>query len=272
MLCPRCRKIIGSNETVCSWCGMSRSNPWWKAMAFSRGTLGDDWVIQAVIYVNIIFFVLSLLLTRHHSLSMNPLEFLAPDQTSLLLLGATGTIPMDEFGRFWSLLSANYLHGGILHIAFNLMALRQIAPWVSNEYGTSRMFIIYTVGGVGGYLLSYLAGIPFTIGASAALCALIGSLLYYGRSRGGTYGAMVYREVSGWVVGLILFGLLLPGINNWAHGGGIVSGMILGMLLGYSERRREIAIHRYLAIACGIVTVGCLAWGALGGILFRLAH
>jgi rhomboid protease GluP len=272
MLCPRCRRLIGSNETVCSWCGASRANPWWKAMAWTRGSLGEDWVVQSIIIVNIVFYIFSLILTKHQSLTFNPLGFLAPGQTSLLLLGASGTIPVNEFGRFWSFLSANYLHGGILHIAFNLMAFRQIAPWVSQEYGVSRMFTIYTLGGIGGYILSYLAGIPFTIGASAAICALIGSLLFYGKSRGGTYGAMVYREVGGWVVGLVLFGLIVPGINNWAHGGGIISGMLLGMLLGYNEKRRETLLHRYLAIACGVTTIGCLAWAALGAAAFRLIH
>ena len=269
MLCPRCRRIVGSDETVCSWCGASRSNPWWRAMAWTRGSLGDDWLVQAIITGNIVFYFLSLLLTRHHSLNLNPLAFLAPDQTSLLLLGATGTIPVDEFGRFWSLLSANYLHGGILHIVFNIMAFRQIAPWVSQEYGASRMFTIYTLGGVCGYALSYLAGIPFTIGASAAVCALIGSLLYYGKSRGGTYGAMVYREMWGWVVGLVLFGFIVPGINNWAHGGGIAGGMLIGMLLGYGEKRRETPIHRYLAMACGAATIGVLAWAAIGAAAIR---
>ncbi len=94
------------------------------------------------------------------------------------------------------------------------------------------MFAIYTLGGVFGYLISNLAGIAFTIGASGAVCSLIGALLYYGRSRGGVYGAMVFREVSGWVISLMLFGFIMPGINNWAHGGGIVGGAILGMILG----------------------------------------
>jgi rhomboid protease GluP len=271
-LCPRCRHLIGSEETACSWCGTSRANPWWKAMAWTRGSLGDDWLVQSIIVTNIVFFIFSLVLTRHHSFTFNPLGLLAPGQTSLLLLGATGTIPVDEFGRFWSFLSANYLHGGILHIAFNLMAFRQIAPWVSQEYGDSRMFTIYTIGGVGGYILSYFAGIPFTIGASAAICALIGSLLYYGKSRGGTYGAMVYREVGGWVVSLFLFGFIVPGINNWAHGGGIISGILLGMLLGYGEKRRETQFHRLLAMTCGIATVLCLAWASIGAVAFRLAH
>lgn len=272
MLCPRCRRLIGSDETACSWCGTSRANPWWKVMALTRDSLGDDWLVQSIFIVNIVFYIFSLILTRHHSVSLNPLSFLAPGQTSLLLLGATGTVPIDEYGRFWSLLSANYLHGGILHIVFNLMAFRQIAPWVRQEYGARRMFIIYTLGGIGSYIVSYLAGIPFTIGASGAICALIGSLLYYGKSRGGTYGAMVYREVGGWVISLFLFGFIVPGINNWAHGGGIISGILLGLLLGYGEKRRESQLHRLLAIACGIATIACLAWAAVGATAFRFSH
>jgi rhomboid protease GluP len=272
IMCPRCRRLIGSDETVCSWCGASRANPFWKAVAWTRGTLGNDWLMQSIFIVNIAFYVYSLALTRHHSFTMNPFGLLAPGQTSLLLLGATGTIPVDEYGRFWTLLSANYLHGGIMHIAFNLMAFRQIAPWVSREYGDSRMFTIYTIGGVGGYIVSYLAGIPLTIGASAALCALIGSLLYYGKSRGGTYGGMVYREVGSWVISIFLFGFFVPGINNWAHGGGLISGILLGMLLGYGEKRRETHLHRLIAISCGIATVACLAWAAVSATAIRFIH
>ena len=272
ILCPRCRRLIGSNETVCSWCGASRANPLWKTMAWMRGSLGDDWVVQSIFLVNIVFYILSLILTKHQSVNLNPLSFLAPGQTSLFLLGATGTVPIDEYGRFWSLLSANYLHGGILHIAFNLMALRQIAPLASQEYGASRMFIIYTIGGVGGFTLSYLAGVPLTIGASAAICALIGSLLYYGKNRGGQYGTRVYREVGGWVFSLFLFGFIVPGINNWGHGGGIISGILLGMLLGYNEKRRETTVHRFFAMACGLATIGCLVWAGGGAAMFRLSQ
>lgn len=264
MLCPRCRRIIGSEENICSWCGTSRSNPWWKVMSLTRGKLGDDWLVQAIIAVNIVFYLLSLLITSRHSLSLNPLGFLSPDPRSLRMLGETGTVPIDYYGRTWTLLSANYLHGGLLHIFFNLMALRQIAPWVIQEYGASRMFTIYTVGGVCGYVFSYFAGIPYTIGASAAICALIGSLIYYGKSRGGVYGAMVYREVGGWAISLFLFGFIVPGINNWAHGGGMIGGALVGMLLGYGEKRRETALHRYLALACGVATIGVLAWAMIG--------
>ena len=267
MLCLRCRRLIGSDESHCSWCGAARPTVWRLAMARVWGGLDGDWVVTAIITVNIVFYLISLLLSSHGSLSPNPLSMLTPDRTSMLLLGGTGTIPIDRFGRYWTILSANYLHGGIFHILFNLMALRQIAPRVNQEYGISRMFIIYTLGGVCGYVVSYLAGVPFTIGASAAVCGLIGALLYFGRSCGGVYGSAVYREVSGWVISLFIFGLLMPGINNWGHGGGIVGGMVVGMLLGYGTRRPETVTHRLLALLCALLTAAVLAWAVFDAFL-----
>jgi rhomboid protease GluP len=227
--------------------------------------MDGDWLVKTIITANIVYYAISVIVG---AATGGLGSLLSPGNTSLMLLGATGTMPIDHYGRFWTLISASYLHGGILHIVFNLMAVKQIAPWASNEYGPSRMFSIYTLGGVIGYVVSYLAGVPFTIGASAALCSLIGALLYYGKSRGGAYGASVYREVSGWVISLFIFGLIFPGINNWAHGGGLLGGIIVGALLGYNERRREGTIDRALALACGLVTIGVLGWALLGAFMF----
>jgi len=265
ILCPRCRRLVGSEEAVCSWCGTSRSASWWQFLNWSRGAMDGDWLVKALITANVLYFALSLVLSASTGGSGG---FLSPGQTSLMLLGATGTYPIDHFGRYWSLVSANYLHGGLLHLIFNLMALKQIAPTVSGEYGASRMFTIYTLAGVIGYVVSYLAGVPFTIGASAAVCGLIGSLLYYGKSRGGAYGSSVYREVSGWVISLFIFGLIFPGINNWVHGGGILGGIIVAALLGYNERRRENNFDHALALLCGLVTLGVLGWAVVSAYLY----
>jgi rhomboid protease GluP len=229
-------------------------------MNWSRGALEGEWLVKSIISANVLFFAVSLVVSAGTGDSG---RFLSPGQTSLMLLGATGTYPIDHFGRFWTVISANYLHSGILHLVFNLMALKQLAPQASAEYGTSRMFTIYTLGGVIGYVVSYFAGVPFTIGASAAVCSLIGALLYYGKSRGGDYGGSVYREVSGWIISLFIFGLIFPGINNWGHGGGILGGIIVGALLDYNERRRESSADQGLALFCGLVTVGVLAWAAV---------
>ncbi len=265
LLCPRCGRLIGSEESSCSWCGASRPATW-LAGAWSKSLRDGDWLIKTIIVVNVAFYILSILLSAHGG------GMLSPDGTGLLLLGETGAIPVSQLGRPWTLLTANYLHGGILHIFFNMMAFHQIAPMVNREYGTSRMFAIYTLGGVFGFWVSCMAGIPFTIGASAAVCALIGSLLYYGKSRGGSYGTAVYREVSGWVVGLFLFGFIVPGIDNWAHGGGIIGGIVLGMLMKYEERKRETVRDRSLALLCAVATVGALGWALITGFLLRFGN
>jgi rhomboid protease GluP len=203
--------------------------------------------------------------------TLNPFTFLSPSDRILLLLGATGTIPIDQLERWWTLVSANYLHGSILHIFFNMVAFRQLATLVIREYGTSRMVVIYTAGGIIGFLISYLAGIRLTIGASAAVCALIGSLLFYGRNRGGLYGKIIYRQIGGWAIGIFMFGLLVPGINNWGHGGGMLAGALLGLLLGYQERSRENSWHRILSGGCLLMTVAVLGWAVLSGVYFRFA-
>jgi rhomboid protease GluP len=216
-------------------------------------------------------YFLSLLMNPTQlGLSSNPLVFLSPSNRALLLLGSTGTIPIDQGQGWWTLVSANYLHGGILHILFNMVAFYQIGPLVLREYGVSRLITIYTLGGVIGFFVSYLAGVRFTLGASAAVCSLIGASLYFGKSRGGTYGHAIYKQISGWVVGIFLFGFLVPGINNWGHGGGMVAGILFGFLLGYQEKSKENQVHKMLATLCVVVTVGVLLWAVAFSFYFRI--
>jgi rhomboid protease GluP len=237
----------------------------------TRGFLSGDQLIKNILYINAAMFVISLLMNPTSTgFSMNPFNFLSPGDRSLLLLGATGTIPIDRFHRWWTLLSANYLHASILHIFFNMMAFYQIAPLIVQEYGTYRMVSILTLGGVGGYVLSYFAGIPFTLGASAAVCSLIGAALYYGKSRGGYFGQLVYRQVGGWAVVIFLFGFFFPGINNWAHGGGMVCGALMGFLLGYQERTPENASHRILGGICIVTTLAALLWAVGSSLIISL--
>jgi rhomboid protease GluP len=268
LLCPRCRRLVSADETVCPYCGLRSPSSWWRRV----GIGGAEGVLAWILYANVALYGLSLVLGVGRFGSGNPLSFLSPSDESLFLFGATGTLPL-RLHRWWSLLAANYLHGGLLHLLFNMMALRQIGPLTVREYGPSRFVILYTLGGVLGFGVSVLAGVPFTIGASAAVCALIGAMLYYGKSRGGTYGQALYSQLFGWVVSLAVFGFLLPGINNWGHGGGLAAGAGLGYLLGYQERRREAPLHRTLAAVCVALTLAALAWGVGSAVYLRfLAH
>jgi len=269
-LCPNCRRLISRDEPNCPYCGIKSPGIWWKNNGFLRLFHSPELFLAGLSGLNIALFILALIMNPGGAgMGMNPFAFLSPDNRSLLLLGATGTMPIDVLHRWWSLISASYLHGSLLHLIFNLIALRQIGSLVIQEYGLARMFSIYTLGGVIGFLLSYLAGVPLTIGASAAVCALIGAALYYGKSRGGNYGQQVYQQIGGWAISIFVFGLLVPGINNWAHGGGMAAGGLRGLLLGYQENRRELLVHRLLGAACALATILVLLWGVTTAVIYR---
>jgi len=264
MLCPNCRKLISSDEPACPYCGMTRPGTLRHLDILRRFSPEALNIVRLIIYANAGLFLFSLFLNPSAlGFTANPMGLLAPSSESLFLLGASGVIPVAQYGRWWTLISASFLHGGILHIFFNMAALSQLGPFVLQEFGVNRFMAIYVLTGAAGFLLSVVAGIPFTIGASASICGLIGAILYYGKSRGGFYGQAIYKQAVGWIAGLVIFGLLIPGINNWAHGGGVLSGILLGFLLGYQDRRRETALHRALGWTCLILTVFTLLWACI---------
>lgn len=269
MLCPGCRKLISADEPACPYCGLTGPGKLgWLTRMRRFSPEGMD-IVKMIISANVVLFVLSLVLNPSETgFTANPLGLLAPSHRSLFALGATGTIPVGYYGRWWTLISASFLHGGILHIFFNMAALSQLGPFVIQIFGPSRFIVLYTLTGIAGFSVSLIAGVPFTIGASACVCGLIGAILYYGKSRGGFYGETVYRQAMGWIVGLVIFGLLLPGINNWAHGGGVLSGVLLGFLMGGEDRHPETARHRLLGWACLLLTVAVLLWAMIGALSY----
>jgi rhomboid protease GluP len=271
-LCPGCRRLISRDEPACPYCGLKSPGAWWKNSRFSAVLADPDRLVILIIGANVVMYGMSLLLNpRGLSLTIEPMGFLAPSTRTLLLLGATGTVPILELHQWWSLLTANYLHGGLLHLVFNMLALRQLGPMATQEYGPYRMVIIYTLSGVVGFLLSFLAGVELTIGASAAICGLIGAMVYYGKSRGGVYGEAIYRQIGGWAIGIIIFGVVLPGIDNWGHVGGMLGGVALGYLLGYQERRRESLAHRLAGLACLVLSGLALVWATFGTLSYMFA-
>lgn len=271
ILCPNCRKLISADESMCPYCNILRPGSKFKNNAVITGLSDPKKLAMAIIWLNVGMYFLSLVLSGAKiGFTMNPFEALSPSGDSIVLLGATGVVPINQFGRWWTLLSANYLHGSLLHIFFNMMMFWQLVPMVIREYGTHRMITIYTIGGIAGYVFSYLSGTYYSLGASAAVCALVGCLLYFGKSRGGIYGQALYKQLSGWVISLVIFGILIPRIDNWAHGGGIVAGIALGWLLGYEEKIREKMFHKTLGTVCAVSTICVLIWAVTSGIWVML--
>ena len=97
ILCPNCRKLINADEAQCPYCGMHSPGARWKGY-LPRLSSGN--IITYIIYANILFYVLSILFNpRGISLGNNPLSFLSPSDSAILLLGATGTAPIDKTGK-----------------------------------------------------------------------------------------------------------------------------------------------------------------------------
>lgn len=149
--------------------------------------------------------------------------------------------PATQDGEWWRLASALFLHFGALHLVLNMAALWDSGQWVERMYGSFRFGIIYVVAGLVGNLLSLVAhaGGAVSGGASGAIFGAYGALLGYlwlerSRMQPGEFRWLFWAAV-GFSVVSIVFGLLVPGIDNAAHVGGLVAGVLMGVLLIRSE-------------------------------------
>jgi rhomboid protease GluP len=276
VVCVSCGYLVGVKDDRCYHCG--RRNPALFGFAPALRSLGHDLgFVPFVTGFCVVMYVLTLFVGGVHA-GGGPLGFLSPSGLSLVIFGAAGAYPVFELGRWWTLLSANWLHGGLLHIVFNVMFIRQMAPDVGELYGAGRMVIIYVVGGVIGFLISSLAGhylsflpppfggAPVTLGASASGFALLGSLLYYGRRSGSRH---VHSQVVSMAVGMFVFGLIMPGIDNFAHAGGFLGGYLVGRVL--DPLKPEQINHIVIALALLVLSVLSIVASYVDAMVVRLS-
>jgi rhomboid protease GluP len=224
----------------------------------------------------IVLYALCLLVDLRGVSAGGLLNFLSPSLPSLFLFGASGSIPVFRYGRWWTVLSAGWLHAGVLHIFFNMMWVRQLAPATSEMYGPSRMVIIYTVAGVTGFLAStfsgsltflpgLLRGAGFTVGASAPIFGLLGALVFYGRRTG---SRVVGDQAKSWAIMLFIIGFIIPGVDNWAHLGGFAGGYGSAKILDPLHPER--LDHLIAALVCLALTALAIAFSIFDGLsLFR---
>jgi rhomboid protease GluP len=158
------------------------------------------------------------------------------DLLLLIKLGAKYTPLMDLNGQWWRLVSAMFLHGSLIHLAFNGYALYILGPDVERMYGTARFAAIYFGAGLAGSVASYAFGdiAAPAIGASGAIFGLMGALGAFAFSSREVLGEAARRNLRQ-IVGLaavnLFIGFSLAGIDNYAHLGGLIGGTLLGLLL-----------------------------------------
>ena len=271
VVCRSCGLLVGVSEAACYHCGSPYPGLWGFGPALRR--LGSDLGFTNIVMATCgLLYLIALALDPSGIGGGGLFGMLSPSRSATYLLGASGSIPVFGLGRWWTVLSAGWLHGSLLHIAFNLMWIRQLAPLTADIYGAGRTILIYTASSVVGFSLSslaglFLGGIPFiggaglTVGASAAIFGLLGALVYSGR-RGVT--SHISRQAQTYAVMLFVFGLIFPGIDNWAHLGGFLGGLATAAFLNplLPERLNHLAA----AGVCLVLTAGAIVLSFVTGV------
>jgi rhomboid protease GluP len=272
VVCTSCGSLVGVRDEKCFNCGRRNPGLWGFAPLLRR--LGNDLgFVALVVWGSGALYVVSLLLSGEDILRARGLfGFLAPADRVLFFLGASGGAPVFGYGRWWTIFSANWLHGSLLHIVFNMMWVRDLGPVVADVFGAGRMVIIYTLSGACGFLLSSVAfmyfpplpllrGAFFTVGASAAVFGFLGALVYYGRRTG---SSLVRGQAVRYAVILGVFGLIMPGIDNFAHAGGFFGGYLSARFL--DPLRPERIDHIVIALICLAAVVFSIAASVITGL------
>ena len=263
ILCPGCHKLIGSEENRCPHCGQIRPGMFGLTTWMRQLGLQLDFP-HLITIVCIGLYVLALALDPREIFEFRGMNFLAPSPDSSFKVGMTGAYPVFGVGRWWTLITAIYLHGSLLHIGFNMMWVRQLGPVVEDLYGPMRLFVIFTVAGFTGFLASAVMGSAYTLGASGSIFGLLAAAIVYGRRVGSN---MFTRQFMQWAVILFIFGFLFSGVDNWAHGGGFVGGYATAWLFAREGESRE-GIGTYtIAGACILLTLFAFIRQALVTIL-----
>lgn len=180
--------------------------------------------------VNVALFLAMTLFGAVNGLGLNGSQ----DTRVLLIFGAMQN-QMIAAGDYHRLLASMFLHIGLIHLLFNSYALYVVGQDVERLYGSARFLLIYFLAGLGGSLASFVLGtVNVSAGASGAIFGLFGASIayfYLHRKAFGTRGQAQLRSLL-MLAGINLFlGFTIPGINNLAHLGGLVFGILLGWIL-----------------------------------------
>ena len=182
-------------------------------------------VTYSLIFICILVFILMYVLGNGST-----------DNYTLLVFGAN-VDTLTKNGDYYRLFTSMFLHIGILHLLCNMYSLYIIGKEVENVFGKVKYLIIYLLSGIAGSILS-LAFNHNTIcaGASGAIFGLLGALLYIGYYYRTYLGATLTRSIIPVIVLNLIIGFTSSGIDNAAHIGGLVGGILIAMAVGVPDK------------------------------------
>ena len=272
-MCPHCRAFITTKDRTCPYCNepvgapaVDRRNP----SAILGGFIPHARFCTTIILL--INFGLYLANTVYSMRGGNSQALFGLDLQTLFSFGASYR-PAIQQGQLWRLVTAGFLHGGLLHIGMNSWVLFDVGAQVEEIYGAYRMVVIYFVATVCGFYLSSWWSPAVSVGASAAIMGLIGAMIALSVHHNNAMTVALRGMYIRWVVYMLIIGLL-PGlhIDNAAHIGGLAGGFGIAYLAGLprweaSWRERFWRIAAYASI---LITAFCFykmyQWLTRGGL------
>lgn len=178
-------------------------------------------VTNVLILINVVMFVITALLSKNIFVS---------DDNVLRILGSKNNALIRE-GQYYRFLTCMFLHGGLVHIACNMYSLYVVGPLVEKVYGRFKFILIYFISGITGSIFSFIFSPYDSIGASAAIFGLLGALLIFSIKIKKTAGKSFFMNIIAVIFLNVFMGITMPGIDNFAHMGGLLSGSILSLAL-----------------------------------------
>lgn len=184
------------------------------------------WVTVAVVAANVAVFLAMV------ASGVSPLD---PGTQDLIRFGADYG-PQTASGEWWRLLTSTFLHIGVIHIAFNMWALWQSGRLAERFYGNGAFLVLYLGSGIGASVVSLLWNPSIvSAGASGSIFGVFGGLLAVVLLHRKGIPALVFGSLKRSTIGVVaynvVFGAAVPGIDNAAHIGGLVTGFALGFCL-----------------------------------------
>ena len=216
-LCPACGTLVGASATKCHQCGASMTFSFAAASkSLGRWMPQTSPVTYAMLTICCVMYGLAIIITTK-------LQGFGAPQGGLMNLGGIATqvnyrlgasLPLPyNVAQPWRLVTAVFLHGGLLHIGFNMWVLMDIGPMVEEMYGSARYLFLYVATGVAGYVASSSMG-HFSVGASGTLLGLIGALLAVTSGRKTIAAQALRSALIRWLIYIAVLGIIMRGTDK----------------------------------------------------------
>ena len=264
-VCPSCGRINSVDDKSCFHCGKGLPGPMASSLMGVFGNFSEDGLPATKLLMGACILVYALCMVSDGpaavlSRGRGLMDFGSFTSSTLLRVGALWGRVVDQ--EPWRVLSAVFAHGSLLHIGMNMLSLARLGSTLEPHFRSARFLLLYVVSGALGFVCTVWmrGGAAFSVGASGGIFGLLGAFI----------GALIVRRNPGWqqvfFSNLIMAGALafyVPNVDNSAHAGGFVAGLVLGILLELERQpRKRDRLVTALSVAGGLAVVASIILSA----------